>query len=99
MSDPSRQPRGELLPILLAIGIFASLSLVSSVTSEGFLEADACTHYLYARFAFQQPHFLVNVWGRPVCTGIYAIPAALGGRSGVHLMSLALAIGCGLIAY
>jgi hypothetical protein len=99
MSDRSQQSRAQLLPIVLAIAIFAALSTVSSLMSEGFLEADACTHYLYARFAFQEPHFLVNVWGRPVCTGIYAIPATLGGRSGVHLMSLALAIGCGLIAY
>jgi hypothetical protein len=98
MSEAPQQSRGDLGPILLAIGIFAALSIASSVTSDGFLEADACTHYLFARFALQEPHFLVNVWGRPVCTGIYAIPA-IWGRSGVHLMSLALAIGCGLIAW
>lgn len=86
------------MPVLLAIAIFAALSVAGSITSEGFLEADSCTHYLYARFAFEHPHYFVNIWGRPICTGIYAIPAAVAGRFGVHLVSLSLAIGCGLAA-
>lgn len=89
----------ERVAIVLAVAIFASLSIAGSLTSEGFLEADACTHYLYARFAFEHPHFFVNIWGRPICTGIYALPAAMAGRFGVHLTSLALALGCGLIAW
>jgi hypothetical protein len=39
------------------------------------------------------------VWGRPICTAVYSVPALLGGRFGVRLMSLAMAIGCGLVAY
>jgi hypothetical protein len=84
--------------LLLAILIFSALSLVASRTSEGFLEADGCTHYLYARFALFEPHYLVNVWGRPLCTAIYAIPAVIDGRFGVRTMSLFLAIGCALVA-
>lgn len=84
---------------MLAIAIFAGLSIAAAISSEGFLEADACTHYLYARFAFQQPHYFVNVWGRPVCTTLYAIPAAIGGRLGVRLTSLLVAIGCALVAW
>src|SRR3982751_1010719 len=94
-----RRNRNELLPVLIAIGIFALLSIVAAVSSDGFLEADSCTHYLYARFAFQQPHYFVNIWGRPICTAVYAVPAMLGARLGVRFMSLALAIGCGLVAY
>ncbi|WP_428938751.1 hypothetical protein [Fontivita pretiosa] len=91
--------RQSLVPIGLSIGIFAALSVAAAVSSEGFLEADACTHYLYARFAWEQPHYFVNVWGRPICTGIYAVPALLGGRLGVRLMSCAIAIACALVAY
>ena len=100
LSTPQLQspPRSDIRPLLLAILIFSLLSLLASRTSDGFLEADGCTHYLYARYAFAEPHYLVNVWGRPLCTAIYAIPAVLGGRFGVRTMSLLLAIGCALVA-
>jgi len=82
----------------LAILIFSALSLIASVTSQGFLEADGCTHYLYARFALTEPHYLVNVWGRPLCTALYALPAVVAGRLGVRTTSLLLAIACALVA-
>ncbi len=86
-------------PLLVAAAIFAALSLWGAITSEGFLEADSCTHYLYARFAVGELHYLVNVWGRPLVTGIYCIPAALAGRIGVRVTSLVLALGIALVAY
>ncbi len=87
--------------ILLTVGIFAALSITCAITSDGFLEADSCTHYLYARLTLREPihenlHHLVNVWGRPLCTGLYAIPAAIGQRTGVRIMSCMLALVCGL---
>jgi hypothetical protein len=85
-------------PLIIAIAIFSLLSLAASLTSQGFLEADGCTHYLYARYALTEPHYLVNVWGRPLCTALYAIPALIAGRFGVRTMSLLLAIGCALVA-
>src|SRR5882757_2191312 len=91
-------PPSDRMPLLIALLVFAALSLAASVTSEGFLEADGCTHYLYARFALTEHHYLVNVWGRPLCTAIYAVPATLGGRFGVRLMSLLLALGCAAVA-
>jgi hypothetical protein len=90
---------GHRLAMGLAIGIFAALSLAAGFSSVGFLEADGCTHYLYARFALRgSPHFLVNVWGRPLFTILYAVPSAFGGLTGAHLTSLVLAIACGLVA-
>jgi hypothetical protein len=89
----------DLLPIVLAIAIFAALSIWEAIKSTAFLEADSCTHYLYARFALQQPVLLVNVWGRPICTALYMIPAAIWGRIGVRFTSLLIAISCGLVAY
>ncbi len=86
-------------PLATAILIFAALSLVAAITSDGFLEADGCTHYLYARYALLEPHYLVNVWGRPFWTLLYCIPGYFGGRLGVRVMSLAVAIAIALVAW
>jgi hypothetical protein len=69
------------------------------VLSEGFLTADALTHYLYAKHAFREPYLLVDVWGRPLVTALYAVPAALGGRLAVRTVSLLTALVCSLAAY
>ncbi|MBV8779803.1 MAG: hypothetical protein JO353_00265, partial [Phycisphaerae bacterium] len=95
---PVEFSRPDRLPLALAIMVFATLSLVASIYSKGFSEADGCTHYLYARYAFQEPYFFVNVWGRPLVTAIDAVPAVLVNRFGVRTMSLLLAIGCALVA-
>lgn len=76
----------------LGIAIFAALSLWFGLRSEGFLEADACTHYQIARWAFDEPRNFVSVWGRPFCTGLYAVPAVLFGRAGVQVTSCIVAI-------
>jgi hypothetical protein len=86
-------------PILIAMAIFASLSLWMAAASPGFLEADACTHYQYARFALGETHYLVNVWGRPFVTALYSIPATLLGRMGVRATSLVCALLIATIAW
>lgn len=85
--------------ILLSIVTFVALSLTLSITSDGFLEADGCTHYMYAKFAFAEPHYLLNIWGRPVSTALYALPAQIGGRFAVRCTSLIVAIGVSFVAY
>jgi hypothetical protein len=82
----------------LAIAAFAVCSLAAAVRSAGFLEADGCTHYLFARHAFEQPEYFVDVWGRPLCTALFALPAKFAAVFGVRCVSLIMAIGCGLIA-
>lgn len=89
----------ERVPIILSILVFASLSIVCAVTSEGFLEADGCTHYMYARWAFEYPVYFVDIWGRPFKTALYAPAAATLGLIGVRLTSLAVAIAIAFIAY
>jgi hypothetical protein len=89
----------DLLTLVLAGAIFSALSLWYAIKSAGFLEADSCTHYLYARFAIGELHYLVNVWGRPLVTALYAIPAGLFGRIGVRVTSLFVALAIALIAY
>ena len=87
------------LALLLAILIFAALSTWCSIKSVGFLEADAMTHYMFARFSFREWSYFVNVWGRPLCTAVYAIPANFAGVHGVRATSLAMAIAAGLVCY
>lgn len=86
------QSRTRWRVLLIAGGVFSALSLAAAIASQGFLEADACTHYLYSRFCFRELHLLTNVWGRPFCTALYAIPAVLGGRLAVRATSLLLAL-------
>src|SRR5688572_29271862 len=84
--------------ILAAVSVFALLSAACAVFSDGFLTADALTHFLYAKYAFDRPTYFVDVWGRPFVTGLYAVPAAVGGRLGVRLTSLAVAVACAAVA-
>lgn len=84
--SPDRSPRGLL--VVTAV-VYVALSTLLNVTSEGFLEADGVTHYLYARFAFQNPAYFADVWGRPVRMLIHAVPAHFFGLHGVRAASLA----------
>ncbi len=81
----------------LGVVIFLALSIYFGVRSEGFLEGDACTHYLFARWSINEPHYFVSVWGRPLCTGLYALPAWLFGRIGVQITSGLIAVAIALL--
>lgn len=104
--DLSPREKSLLLLAIFAVG-FAILSLWMNVASGGFLEADGITHYLYARWAFESPFLLTDVWGRPVVTTLHALPAQLPGRLlgqpagliAVRVVSLLLALGCALVAW
>jgi hypothetical protein len=89
-----RNPRFTYFIIIAA---FAVCSLTAAIKSEGFLETDGLTHFLFARHVFEQPQYLVDVWGRPLVTMLFALPARLG-LIGVRITSLAVALGCGWIA-
>src|ERR1051325_5729139 len=86
----------QWLSMSIAIVIFAFFSTTAAIYSRGFLEADGCTHFLYSRFVWQEHHLITNVWGRPFCTAIYAIPA-LFHRQGVRTASMLMAVGICLI--
>ena len=86
-------------PALIAVGVFLILWLPAAIYSRAFPEADGCTHYLCARFAFQIPSNFVDMWGRPVCTALYAVPAVLAGRLGDCAISALVAIGCGIVSF
>jgi len=98
-SEEKSSHNSQLTTLFYAIIPFAICSVAAAVRSQGFLESDGGMHYLLARHALAEPFYFVDVWGRPFCTGLFAIPATLGGVLGVRLTSLAAAIGCGLVAF
>jgi hypothetical protein len=98
-SNSQATSRSGLGTVFCAIIALAICSAAAAVRSRGFLESDGCMHYLLARHALEQPFYFTDVWGRPLCTALFAIPAHLGGLLGVRLISLAAAIGCGLVAF
>lgn len=81
----------------MAVALFVTLAVTAAITSTGFLEADALTHYISARFAFAEPHRFVSIWDRPLFILLYAVPARLGGVLGARLMSIALAVVCAFL--
>lgn len=95
----SAQLKGDWWVLVLAAAVFVGLSRYFGAASEGFLEADAAVHYMYARHAFSEPHYFVDIWGRPVKTILYCLPAWLGGRAGVQWMSAGLAVGSAWVCY
>lgn len=99
LARTEHKPPNNPLALWVSIAIFGSLSLWMAVVSKGFLEMDACTHYMFARHALAEPAYLINIWGRPLCTGTYVLPAAIGGVIGVRICSLILAVSIGLVSY
>lgn len=95
----SRQASREMFGVAVAVGLFCTLSVTCAILSEGFVAADACTHYLYAKYAWTDPVNLVDVWARPFCTVLYALPAHWGARLGVRFVSLLVAVTCAFIAF
>ncbi|HEV8604846.1 MAG TPA: hypothetical protein VGQ99_05740 [Tepidisphaeraceae bacterium] len=88
----------QWISLTIAIVIFCLFSTTAAIYSRGFLEADGCTHFLYSRFVWQEHHLITNVWGRPFCTAIYAIPA-LFHRQGVRSASMIMAVAICLLTF
>jgi hypothetical protein len=54
-------------------------------------QQDGGNHFLMARWALVHPHLLVDVWGRPLFTVLYALPAQLG-YPAAKLLTLAISL-------
>ncbi len=91
MTTTARPAQSQRTFWLAAAG-FAVCSIAAAVRSRGFLEADGGMHYVLARHAFDYPPYLLDVWGRPVCTFLLAIGAKIGGLIGARLVSLCIAV-------
>ncbi len=84
----SQAASSSLTLVLTTAFLYLILSTILNFASKGFLEADGVTHYLYARFAFDNPAYLVDVWARPVRMLIHFLPAHFFGLHGVRAASL-----------
>jgi len=66
--------------------------------SQGALQADDITHHLMARFAWRDPRFLLDCWGRPGFTLLH-FPLARFGMFGSRVTSALLSAGSAWLAY
>jgi predicted small lipoprotein YifL len=62
---------------LTSIGFLASV-ICLVLAGEGVHHFDDLTHYLYAEWAWAEPRFLLDAWGRPGFTALYFLPSGLG---------------------
>lgn len=70
-----RRARAAAL-VCVAGGLACSIGL--SLRSDGVYHDDDLTHLQFARWSWSHPAYLLNDWGRPGFTVLYAAPAALG---------------------
>lgn len=92
-------PAAQGRTVLVASVLFAAASVYFTFANKSDIDLDATTHYMMARAAIHTHYLLVNVWGRPLCTLMYCLPAYFGGQIAARLMCLALAIGIALVTW
>jgi hypothetical protein len=59
---------------------------------------DSWNHFLYARWAYQNPKLLLDQWGKPFFT-LIALPFAPFGLNGVYLLNFMATLGTAWICY
>lgn len=84
-SAPEPAPRTEAPPdrrpalrVVLWLVPFAILGAVLVRLYPDSYQQDGGYHFLFARWSLEHPPLLVDVWGRPLFTALYALPARLG---------------------
>ncbi len=84
-------PRPSPWPAVLAIVLCSAISVALVFMYPDSYQQDGGTHYLFARWAWAHPRNFVDVWGRPLFTLLYSIPAVIGGYPAAKLLSVAIA--------
>jgi hypothetical protein len=80
-----------------ALGWSAVLGVLGAALVAVFPDSyqeDGAQHYLFARWAFVDPWYFVNVWARPLFELVYAAPAQLG-YSVAKLVTVAVCLATG----
>jgi hypothetical protein len=95
MSAESQQTR--VAGALVAVGLVLSAT-GSLLSPNGIVQFDDLTHYLYAKWAWQWPAYLLDNWGRPGFTAMYFLPAAWGWPA-CRILSAILTAGCVWLAF
>lgn len=66
------------LPALVLLALGAAITAACAVANpESLHHFDDLTHYLFAKWAWQWPAYLIDEWGRPGFTALYFLPAGL----------------------
>jgi hypothetical protein len=68
----------DLRKATIALALMALLGVALVFVFPGSAEQDTDYHFLKARTAWNNPWLFVDVWGRPLYTTLYALPALLG---------------------
>jgi hypothetical protein len=72
--QPQNHPRVVVATLLVGLAV----SMVLAAASDGAYHDDDLTHYLFARWAWIWPQYLLHEWGRPGFTILHFLPARLG---------------------
>ncbi len=95
-ASPSRtETIAALLLTIVGLGLTTAFGLAAP---EGIYHFDDVAHYLYARWAWNNPLFLLDDWGRPGFTALYFLPAAIG-WSACRVLSAVLAAAAAWLAF
>jgi hypothetical protein len=70
--------RARALRLALWLLPFAALGAILVHFYPDSYQQDGGFHFLFARWSFEYPWFLVSVWARPLFTALYAVPARFG---------------------
>ncbi len=74
LTPSGTRPQSRL--VVPAVG--GAFLLYVAIFSPGFYEADELTHFLMARDSWHEARGLLDIWGRPACTGLYALVVPFG---------------------
>jgi hypothetical protein len=79
-SNLQTDERGNDRPVLAGAIVLAALavSMALAAASRGCHHDDDLTHYLFARWAWIWPQYLLHEWGRPGFTILHFLPAWFG---------------------
>lgn len=71
-------PSGGSLTPVAWLATFVAVGVLLALLYPDSYQQDGGTHFLFARDSWWKPALLVDVWGRPLFTALYALPARLG---------------------
>ncbi len=76
-ADSSAAPRHGLAITLTLLGL-AATCVCGILAGNAYYHLDDVTHFLYAKWSWRWPTYLLDDWGRPGFTVAYWLPSSLG---------------------
>lgn len=95
---PPGQTRSHRIQSIRWLMAFALIGIALVFLYRDADQQDAGYHFLFARWAWQEPWYLIGVWTRPLFTLVYSLPAQFG-YPAAKLFTLALCLATGFQVY